>query len=69
MRERQKCVGCGGYSPQTETNYTLISAQYGWRLTRFQMPRGGAIAEWRCPDCWQRYKEARGVHPAQRRFA
>ena len=27
------CVDCGEQSPQTETNYTLISSRYGWRLS------------------------------------
>ena len=27
------CIDCGTTSPSTDTNYTLISARHGWRLT------------------------------------
>src|SRR5581483_3512091 len=46
-------------SPETETNYTLISAQFGWRLTRYQGPDGSLVVEWRCPSCWRDFKRAR----------
>jgi hypothetical protein len=59
VRDRQTCVGCGKKSPETETNYTLISAQFGWRLTRYKSPEGALIVEWRCPTCWRDYKRAR----------
>ncbi len=59
VRDRQTCVGCGKKSPETETNYTLISAQFGWRLTRYKSPDGALIVEWRCPTCWRDYKRAR----------
>ncbi|HEX8795098.1 MAG TPA: hypothetical protein VF765_29325 [Polyangiaceae bacterium] len=59
MRDRQTCVGCGKKSPETETNYTLISAQFGWRLTRYKNPDGTLVVEWRCPTCWREYKRAR----------
>lgn len=58
MSERQVCVDCGLLSPETETNYTLIGAQHGWRLTRRYEPDGTAVAEWRCPSCWRAYKGA-----------
>jgi len=32
-RSVQTCVDCNAQSPQTETNFTLISARYGWRLS------------------------------------
>lgn len=53
---RQTCVGCGVISPETQTNYTLISAQHGWRLTRVKQADGTVQAEWRCPRCWQKLK-------------
>ncbi|HEY8039182.1 MAG TPA: hypothetical protein VIF15_05280 [Polyangiaceae bacterium] len=59
MRDRQTCVGCGKKSPETETNYTLISAQFGWRLTRYKSPEGALVVEWRCPTCWRDYKRTR----------
>jgi hypothetical protein len=59
MRDRQTCVGCGKKSPETETNYTLISAQFGWRLTRYKSPDGSLVVEWRCPTCWREYKKSR----------
>lgn len=59
MRERQTCVGCSRQSPETETNYTLISAQFGWRLTRTPAADGSISIEWRCPTCWRTYRAGR----------
>jgi hypothetical protein len=53
MRDRQTCKDCHRISPETETNYTLISAQFGWRLTRQLQPDGSYAVEWRCPECWR----------------
>ncbi len=50
------CVGCGKKSPKTETNYTLISARYGWRLSRSRRLDGTYDVQWRCPDCWRALK-------------
>ena len=61
VRDRQTCVGCGKKSPETETNYTLISAQFGWRLTRYKSNEGTLVVEWRCPTCWRDYKRAKAV--------
>ena len=63
MRDRQTCVGCGKKSPETETNYTLISAQFGWRLTRYKSADGALVVEWRCPTCWRDFKRARTSSP------
>jgi hypothetical protein len=57
MRDRQTCIECGKKSPETETNYTLISAQFGWRLARRRDENGGFVVEWRCPDCWRSHKK------------
>jgi len=57
MPDRQTCIDCGGLSPETETNYTLISSQFGWRLTRTRLPNGTFVVEWRCPVCWKGYKQ------------
>jgi hypothetical protein len=58
-RAGPKCVDCGGESPQTNTNYTLISRQHGWRLT-LEHVDGRRVAHWRCPRCWDRHRKAPG---------
>jgi len=60
MRDRQICIGCGKKSPETETNYTLISSRFGWRLTRTNDATGKLVVAWRCASCWRLYKIARG---------
>jgi hypothetical protein len=55
----QTCVGCNAKSPQTETNYTLISSRYGWRLSLETRPDGRRSSVWRCPNCWERHR--RGI--------
>jgi hypothetical protein len=55
---RHQCVGCGVVSPETETNYTLISARYGWRLTRKVDVTGRSQMEWRCPRCWDAFRRS-----------
>jgi hypothetical protein len=64
MSDKQRCVDCSRESPETNTNYTLISAQYGWRLQRTRRADGVVVVEWRCPECWRRYKEARPTKAA-----
>jgi hypothetical protein len=53
-------VTCGKSAPETETNYTLISAKFGWRLTRYKRTDGTLVLEWRCPNCWREFKRSRG---------
>lgn len=53
----QICADCSVKSPPTETNYTLISSRYGWRLTLETSPDGRRIPIWRCPKCWQEYRK------------
>jgi hypothetical protein len=48
------CADCGLPKPQTETNYTLISARHGWRVTRRRQPDGTQELAWHCPECWMR---------------
>jgi hypothetical protein len=55
---RHCCIDCGKISPVTETAYTLIGGKFRWRLSRRTGEDGSAIAEWRCPDCWRKYKES-----------
>jgi len=56
-REFEVCVVCGIPSPKTDTNYTLISPKFGWRLSRRRAADGTFIVEWRCADCWTKHKE------------
>ena len=51
------CVDCGTESPVTETNYTLISARHGWRLTLGQDKTGARVMQWRCPACWAKMRQ------------
>jgi len=59
VADAQTCVTCGKQAPETETNYTLISAQFGWRLTRYKRADGSLVLEWRCPNCWREFKRSR----------
>jgi hypothetical protein len=64
----ETCIDCHKQSPETETDYTLISSQFGWRLTRSKGADGGLLLEWRCPACWGEYKRSKpevatAVHP------
>jgi hypothetical protein len=58
MSERPACVDCRAIAPETNTSHTLISASFGWRLTRRQLPDGKFAAEWRCASCWRKHKES-----------
>ncbi len=55
---RETCIGCHQQSPETQTDYTLIGAKFGWRLTRAKATDGSLLLEWRCPSCWSDYKRA-----------
>jgi hypothetical protein len=59
--DRPTCIGCGTHAPNTDTNYTLISATFGWRLTRRVLPDGTRAVEWRCPSCWNTHKNVRAT--------
>jgi hypothetical protein len=52
-----KCVDCGILPPETESAYTLIGGKAGWRLTRHRTAEGLVVADWRCPNCWAKYKK------------
>ena len=58
VADAQRCAACGKQAPETETNYTLISAQFGWRLSRYKKDDGSIVLEWRCPNCWREFKRA-----------
>lgn len=59
---RHKCTDCGIESPPEKGDYTLISAPFGWRLSRVLTPDGALCLAWRCPDCWQRHKAGNASH-------
>jgi len=54
---RQKCIGCGRLSPETNGDHTLTTS-YGWRIRKAVDDAGAAAVEWRCPACWNRFKVA-----------
>ena len=56
----QKCVDCGAVSPPAHTNYTLISAKHGWRLSFVTDKDGRKVGQWRCPGCWNARKPKKG---------
>lgn len=60
MSSSPKCVQCGTEAPEANTDYTLISANFGWRVIRQVHPDGSHAMEWRCPSCWVAYKAIRG---------
>ncbi len=55
--DRNKCVGCAKLSPEVESEFTLVGPQVGWRISRTQSDDGLYVIEWRCPDCWKRFRE------------
>jgi hypothetical protein len=68
-RSKNRCVDCGTGQPETDTNYTLISSRYGWRLSRRFERDGTKVMEWRCPGCWVRHRDGlRRPVIEQRRF-
>ena len=56
MSGKIKCGDCGAAAPPADSDSTLISVKYGWRLTRVPQPDGPSIFHWRCKACWQRHK-------------
>lgn len=59
MAENARCVDCSLEAPE-DKDTSLISS-FGWRLMRTRMLDGSVALEWRCPECWERYKATRGV--------
>jgi hypothetical protein len=58
MFDRPSCVDCRRVAPQTNTAHTLLSASFGWRLSRCKAADGAEGVEWRCPVCWRARKLA-----------
>lgn len=54
-----QCVDCKAYSPKMSEGDTFLSVQHGWRLHRRTNAVGEILFEWRCSECWQRYKSQR----------
>jgi hypothetical protein len=61
MSQSPTCIDCGAIAPETNTNYTLISTSFGWRLTRRTLPGGEVTTEWRCAACWRKHKSRAAV--------
>jgi hypothetical protein len=57
---QRQCVDCRTFAPRTRTAHTLISAQFGWRLSRTALASGEFLYEWRCPACFTKYRDKRG---------
>ena len=56
---KKRCVDCNSIPPETQTNYTLISPQHGWRVRRYEKD-GRKVMEWRCPECWRAFRAQGG---------
>lgn len=54
---RQQCRDCGASPPPTESNYTLISSQHGWRCVIAVNDKGEKMTVWRCASCWAKHRE------------
>ena len=53
-----RCVDCGCDPPNLDQEQTLRST-LGWRLVFERQSDGSNKSLWRCPDCWQKYKQRR----------
>jgi hypothetical protein len=59
---RHRCVDCKSDSPPTNTDFTLISTRFGWRLHRERdAVTGRWNFEWRCPKCWEAFRGRQGA--------
>ena len=54
------CADCGTNVPPQDDDSALISIKYGWRMVRKPGKDGRPVAEWRCPQCWPKFREMRG---------
>jgi hypothetical protein len=50
------CADCKAIAPETETAYTLIGQQFGWRLKYVVDADGKRVPEWRCDKCFRARK-------------
>jgi hypothetical protein len=65
MSDPITCADCGAKAPETNTQHTLISKSFGWRLSRRAGPGGRMTLEWRCPTCWHKHKTVLEGAPGQ----
>jgi len=65
MKKPVFCTDCAARAPDAETSYTVIGA--GWRLSKRQTP-DGILVEWRCKECWRKYKGSEGGAASSGRF-
>jgi hypothetical protein len=57
-----RCFDCGCDPPALDQEQTLRST-LGWRLVFERQRNGSNKAIWRCPQCWQKYKQRRASRP------
>jgi hypothetical protein len=57
VAESAHCIDCYLAAPE-DRDASLIST-FGWRLMRSRARDGSMVLEWRCPQCWERYKATR----------
>jgi hypothetical protein len=57
------CADCGTLAPAVndEDASTLISMQYGWRITRRARPGEEPVVEARCAVCWAKRRGSVGT--------
>lgn len=63
---RQICVGCRASPKDMGRGYTTLasaSPSTGWHLSAVVAPDGSRSVEWRCGDCWQKYRAAKRRAP------
>ena len=65
MDTRPTCVDCRKLAPDEASDHSLISASFGWRLTRKPEADGRRSAEWRCPECWAAHRGRAPSMPEQ----
>lgn len=51
--ERPACSICGKAAPETQTDYTPVSSQHGWRRSITTAADGSRVAKWICKECWE----------------
>ncbi len=64
MLQPEACATCGKTPPTVDTNYTLFSSKFGWRLDQHRNADGTIHIDWLCPDCWKARKTGPSRAPA-----
>ena len=60
-----RCADCGAEPPITDTEYTLISSQHGWRCTKVVNEKGHPIDRLAVPQVLGQAPRARPVGHAK----